>query len=182
MQKSLINFGRTCSIINAHADELVPDSWRVKNANDIVTRVPSLLGYHHIGVEVQMFADGQLTISRESSDDLREGAFAADILPKIKGASFLGSNTEDTGQESCIISSQRSKGGTLHAQQSHSSWESCMRPSPKSRICSACVLLTTARSVLFRTLCDCFFQHSWVNFVGKLHACSRGKQPSEWGP
>ncbi|BDA48953.1 probable phospholipase A1 EG1, chloroplastic/mitochondrial at C-terminar half [Coccomyxa sp. Obi] len=65
-------------------DELVPDSWRVKNANDIVTRIPSLLGYHHIGVEVQMFPDGQLTISRESSDDLREGAFAADIIPKIK--------------------------------------------------------------------------------------------------
>ncbi|EIE18845.1 alpha/beta-hydrolase [Coccomyxa subellipsoidea C-169] len=64
-------------------DEVVPDSWRVKNANDIVTRVPSLLGYHHIGVEVQMFPDGQLTISRETSDDLREGAFAADIIPKI---------------------------------------------------------------------------------------------------
>lgn len=58
----------------------------MKNANDIVTRVPSLLGYHHIGVEVQIFPDGQLTISRESSDDLREGAFAADIIPKIKGA------------------------------------------------------------------------------------------------
>jgi hypothetical protein len=71
------------------ADELVPDSWRVKNANDIVTRVPSLLGYHHIGVEVQMFPDGQLTISRESSDDLREGAFAADIIPKIKGACHM---------------------------------------------------------------------------------------------
>lgn len=58
----------------------------MKNANDIVTRVPSLLGYHHIGVEVQMLPDGQLTISRETSDDLREGAFAADIIPKIKGA------------------------------------------------------------------------------------------------
>ncbi len=72
--------------MHACADEVVPDSWRVKNANDIVTRVPSLLGYHHIGVEVQMFPDGQLTISRETSDDLREGAFAADIIPKIKGA------------------------------------------------------------------------------------------------
>ncbi|KAK9918553.1 hypothetical protein WJX75_004940 [Coccomyxa subellipsoidea] len=74
-------------------DELVPDSWRVKNANDIVTRVPSLLGYHHIGVEVQMFPDGQLTISRESSDDLREGAFAADIIPKIKEG-MLGDDPE----------------------------------------------------------------------------------------
>lgn len=71
---------------NPGADELVPDAWRVKNANDIVTRVPSLLGYHHIGCEVQMLAGGQLAISRQSSDDLREGAFAADILPKLKGA------------------------------------------------------------------------------------------------
>jgi hypothetical protein len=72
----------------ADYDELVPDSWRVKNANDIVTRVPSLLGYHHVGVEVQMFEDGQLTISRESSDDLREGTFVTDIIPKIKGGGF----------------------------------------------------------------------------------------------
>lgn len=67
------------------ADKLVPDSWRVKSANDIVTRVPSLLGYAHIGTEVQVLPDGQLTISRASSDDLREGAFVTDILPKLKG-------------------------------------------------------------------------------------------------
>ena len=35
--------------------------------------------------QVQLFADGEMTISRESSDDLREGAFITDILPKIKG-------------------------------------------------------------------------------------------------
>lgn len=75
----------TFSCVVVTADELVPDSWRVKNANDIVTRVPSLLGYHHIGAEVQMFEDGQLTISRESSDDLREGTFVTDIISKIKG-------------------------------------------------------------------------------------------------
>ena len=34
---------------------------------------------------MQLFADGEMTISRESSDDLREGAFITDILPKIKG-------------------------------------------------------------------------------------------------
>ena len=36
-------------------------------------------------LQVQLFADGEMTISRESSDDLREGAFITDILPKIKG-------------------------------------------------------------------------------------------------
>ena len=34
------------------ADKVVPDSWRVKNSNDFVTRIPSLLGYQHIGTEV----------------------------------------------------------------------------------------------------------------------------------
>ena len=71
------------------ADELVPRSYRVRNANDIVTRVPSLLGYRHVGVEVRLQADGCLSISRGSSDEAREGAFAADILPKLRGAREL---------------------------------------------------------------------------------------------
>ena len=33
---------------------MVPDSWRIKNANDLVSRIPSLLGYQHIGTEVQL--------------------------------------------------------------------------------------------------------------------------------
>lgn len=37
------------------ADKVVPDSWRIKNSNDFVTRIPSLLGYQHIGVEVCVF-------------------------------------------------------------------------------------------------------------------------------
>jgi hypothetical protein len=32
-----------------------------------------------------MFEDGQITISRGSSDDVREGTFITEIIPKIKG-------------------------------------------------------------------------------------------------
>ena len=66
-------------------DETVPDSWRVKNADDMVTRVPSLLGYQHIGCEVTLFPHGKVSISGISTDDVREGAVLTDILPKIKG-------------------------------------------------------------------------------------------------
>ena len=43
-------------------------------------------------MQVQLFPDGEMTISRESSDDLREGAFITDILPKIKGEACGTSN------------------------------------------------------------------------------------------
>lgn len=66
-------------------DQTVPDSWRVKNADDVVTRVPSLLGYQHIGCEVNLFPHGKVAISGVSTDDVREGAVLTDILPKIKG-------------------------------------------------------------------------------------------------
>ena len=39
-------------VMRVYADKVVPDSWRIKNSNDFVTRIPSLLGYQHIGVEV----------------------------------------------------------------------------------------------------------------------------------
>ena len=43
-------------------------------------------GHAFCGIlQVQLFPDGEITVSRESSDDLREGAFITDILPKIKG-------------------------------------------------------------------------------------------------
>ena len=42
------------------ADKVVPDSWRIKNSNDFVTRIPSLLGYQHIGVEVNTPLSRQL--------------------------------------------------------------------------------------------------------------------------
>ena len=64
---------------------MVPDSWRVKNADDVVTRVPSLLGYQHIGCEVNLFPHGKVSLSGVSTDDVREGAVLTDILPKIKG-------------------------------------------------------------------------------------------------
>ena len=57
----------------------------MKNADDMVTRVPSLLGYQHIGCEVNLFPHGKVSISDVSTDDVREGAVLTDILPKIKG-------------------------------------------------------------------------------------------------
>lgn len=57
----------------------------MKNADDMVTRVPSLLGYQHIGCEVNLFAHGKVSLSGVSTDDVREGAVLTDILPKIKG-------------------------------------------------------------------------------------------------
>lgn len=70
------------------ADRDVPDSWRVKNADDIVTRVPSLLGYQHIGCEVSLFPHGKVSISGSSTDDVREGAVLTDLIPKIKSESL----------------------------------------------------------------------------------------------
>lgn len=63
----------------------MPDTWRIKNADDIVTRVPSLLGYQHVGHEVNVFHHGKVVISEASTDDVREGAILTDLMPKIKG-------------------------------------------------------------------------------------------------
>ena len=76
---------KTWKLRSFSADETVPDSWRVKNADDMVTRVPSLLGYQHIGCEVNLFPHGKVSLSGVSTDDVREGAVLTDILPKIKG-------------------------------------------------------------------------------------------------
>ncbi|KAK9818196.1 hypothetical protein WJX72_008645 [[Myrmecia] bisecta] len=69
-------------------DRLVPDSWRIKNANDIVTQVPSLLGYRHIGMEVLVLPEGEVRISAESSDDVREGAVLEELLSNLKEGAF----------------------------------------------------------------------------------------------
>ena len=68
-----------------HSDKQVPDTWRVSNENDIVTRIPSLLGYRHVGVEVRLAPDGSISVNRVSNDQVREGAVLTDIIPRIKG-------------------------------------------------------------------------------------------------
>ena len=70
---------------NPCADELVPDSWRVRNEDDIVTRLPSLLGYHHIGAEATLFPDGRIQLTGGSTDDIREGTVISDIMQKVQG-------------------------------------------------------------------------------------------------
>ena len=51
-----------------------------------MTRVPSLLGYQHVGGEVNLFHHGKVVLSGASTDDVREGAIITDLMPKIKGA------------------------------------------------------------------------------------------------
>lgn len=69
------------------ADKQVPDTWRIANENDIVPKIPSLLGYRHVGHEVSLTSDGKLNIAQVSSDQIREGAMLSDITPRIKGTS-----------------------------------------------------------------------------------------------
>lgn len=74
----------------AEFDRLVPNAWRVANANDAVTLVPRMLGYCHIGHKAVLGADGLLELSRNSSSALGEGADMANValaaavnLPKL---------------------------------------------------------------------------------------------------
>ena len=50
-----------------------------------MTTVPGLLGYTHIGNEVKLTKDGEVTVSCMSSDNVREGEFIANLIPKLKG-------------------------------------------------------------------------------------------------
>ncbi|KAK9813880.1 hypothetical protein WJX73_003222 [Symbiochloris irregularis] len=65
-------------------DQQVPDTWRVANQNDIVTRIPSLLGYRHVGTEVRLTQEGTVRVSKISDDQVREGATMSDVWPRIK--------------------------------------------------------------------------------------------------
>lgn len=68
-----------------HADKQVPDTWRVANENDLVAKIPSLLGYRHVGIEAKITAAGHIHVARVSFDQVREGAVFSDIMPRIKG-------------------------------------------------------------------------------------------------
>ena len=50
-----------------------------------MTTVPGLLGYRHIGNEVKLSKDGDVMISCISTDNVREGEFLANLIPKLKG-------------------------------------------------------------------------------------------------
>lgn len=69
-------------------DKQVPATWRVSNENDLVTRIPSLLGYRHVGMEVKIGNDGTVSVSQVSSDQVREGTTFGDMLPRIKEGLF----------------------------------------------------------------------------------------------
>ncbi|KAL4420729.1 hypothetical protein ABPG75_010385 [Micractinium tetrahymenae] len=74
----------------AEFDRLVPNAWRVANANDAVTLVPRMLGYCHIGHKAVLGTEGVLELTRNSSRMLGEGADMANValaaavnLPKL---------------------------------------------------------------------------------------------------
>jgi len=71
-----------------HYDELVFNTWRISNLNDIVTKVPSLLGFKHVGVEVRLLGGGDIAVKRGTFDDIREGAAFLDLIDRIKDGAF----------------------------------------------------------------------------------------------
>ncbi|EFN50817.1 hypothetical protein CHLNCDRAFT_141758 [Chlorella variabilis] len=60
-------------------DALVPNTWRVANSNDAVALVPRMLGYCHVGHRALLGPDGQVELTRNSSQSLGEGAEMADV-------------------------------------------------------------------------------------------------------
>ncbi|KXZ45677.1 hypothetical protein GPECTOR_52g74 [Gonium pectorale] len=67
-------------------DRVVPDTWRVTNANDIIPSVPRLMGYCHVGHAVRLGADGQLRVGRssaESTDVFGEGKAGVEVIQEI---------------------------------------------------------------------------------------------------
>ncbi|PNW87796.1 hypothetical protein CHLRE_01g002400v5 [Chlamydomonas reinhardtii] len=69
-------------------DRLVPDTWRITNANDIVPSVPRLMGYCHVGHAVRLGADGVLRVGRStaegvSTDVFGEGKAGMEVIQDI---------------------------------------------------------------------------------------------------
>jgi hypothetical protein len=70
-------------IRDGFADALVPHTWRVKNVNDIVTRVPAVLGYAHVGCSATVCPDGGIMLATGSGDDLQDSIAVEDIVGRI---------------------------------------------------------------------------------------------------
>eukprot|EP00884_Botryococcus_braunii_P017013 jgi/Botrbrau1/3996/Bobra.0016s0008.1 len=64
-------------------DKLVPHTWRVKNVNDIVTRVPAVLGYCHVGCEATVCTDGGIMLATAARDDLQDSVAMEEIIERI---------------------------------------------------------------------------------------------------
>lgn len=65
-------------------DLAVPDSWRVVNANDSVTKVPRpFMGYHHVGHLVAVDKDGSVRM-QHSKEVPFESTTLEDITPLVK--------------------------------------------------------------------------------------------------
>ncbi len=65
---------------------LVPDSWRVTNARDIIPSVPRLLGYAHVKHSVRLSEDGKLTIQGDDggvADVFGEGKGGVDVIKEF---------------------------------------------------------------------------------------------------
>lgn len=67
-------------------DRLVPDTWRITNANDIIPSVPRLMGYCHVGHAVRLGEGGRLRVGRssaESTDVFGEGRSGVEVIQEI---------------------------------------------------------------------------------------------------
>ena len=48
-------------------------------------RIPSLLGFKHVGVEVRLLGGGEIAVKRGTFDEVREGAAFGDLVDRVKG-------------------------------------------------------------------------------------------------
>lgn len=54
--------------------------------NDIVTRVPAVLGYCHVGCEATVCPDGGIMLATTAKDDLQDSVAVEEIITRISGA------------------------------------------------------------------------------------------------
>lgn len=69
-------------------DKLDIVTWRISNLNDIVTKVPSLLGFKHVGVEVRLLGEGEVAVKKGTFDEVREGTAFGDLVDGIRDGTF----------------------------------------------------------------------------------------------
>ncbi len=79
LQRERMGRGATAARLNRQAPILAA----------VRRRLPSLLGFKHVGVEVRLLGGGDIAVKRGTFDDVREGAAFGDMVDKVKGAAPL---------------------------------------------------------------------------------------------
>lgn len=69
-------------------DKLDIVTWRISNLKDVVTKVPSLLGFKHVGVEVRLLGEGEIAVKKGTFDDVREGTTFNDLVDIVRDGAF----------------------------------------------------------------------------------------------